>query len=501
MVCSRPIVSCESMSEGCAGSASDAGSPEGLAGSASSDEGLAGSASSDASAASEGRGLQREVHESAATTDVYLLVAGCGALFPTWSPSKTRTPPPRGTSRTLLGAVEARWRFSATPSGSEEECMWDLACRRLQASTASGCIFYDVLRPLALKEPAALEDVGALLPHQILERFGARPSTWADGGDIDEGTFGDMSSTLMQRGSGRVYIAVVTSALAQAILKRQWGILHAFMLTRRVHPSRTLGPLKKAHSPELSQLRKMCVQRWQTGRGSALEHQRRRLGEHTPVQTVLQWLDATRHLKSLRHKDDTAEAFAALMADTNEEQARLVRQIPSCTSETLRKARVRLDCVAMLIVRAFMAMLTPDSVSLHLFTDESPQKRGRMLLASSMDVCHRTHEMRMLLPNVCLARGCLGMLGKLAGLVWQLFLVLGMTRLRAFCDAVLSVTTDMGTERLLATADDHLQLLLRHFGCPEKLLPPHVGGKLFRFALHIRGWRHTWDLIGCKRNK
>ena len=93
------------------------------------------------------------------------------------------------------------------------------------------------------------------------------------------------------------------------------------------------------------------------------------------------------------------------------------------------------------------------------------------------------------------------MLGKLAGLVWQLFLVLGMTRLRAFCDAVLSVTTDMGTERLLATADDHLQLMLRHFGCPEKFLPPHVGGKLFRFALHIRGWRHTWDLIGCKRNK
>ena len=93
------------------------------------------------------------------------------------------------------------------------------------------------------------------------------------------------------------------------------------------------------------------------------------------------------------------------------------------------------------------------------------------------------------------------MLGKLAGLVWQLFLVIGKVHLRVFCDAVRSVTTDMGTERLLATADDHLQLLLRHFGCPEKLLPPHVGGKLFRFALHIRGWRHTWDLIGCKRNK
>ena len=154
-----------------------------------------------------------------------------------------------------------------------------------------------------------------------------------------------------------------------------------------------------------------------------------------PVQLLLTWLEATRHLKSLEHKDETAEAYAALMASTNEEQARLVRQMPSMNRETLRRARVRLDCVAMLIVRAFMAMLTPDSVSLHLFIDESPQKRGRMLLASSLDVCHRVHEMRLLLPSVCLARGCLGTLGKLAGLVWQLFLSIGMTQLRAFCDA------------------------------------------------------------------
>ena len=36
--------------------------------------------------------------------------------------------------------------------------MWDLACRGLQASTASRCIFYDALRKLALKEPVALEE-------------------------------------------------------------------------------------------------------------------------------------------------------------------------------------------------------------------------------------------------------------------------------------------------------------------------------------------------------
>ena len=253
MVCSRPIVSCESMSEGCAGSASDAGSLEGLAGSASSDGEPSGAVQrNDASGASVGRGLRREVHESAATTDVYLLVAGCGALFPTWSPSGRR-PRPSGTSRTLLGAVEARWRFSVTPSGAEEEYMWDLACQGLRASTASGCIFYDALRTLALKEPVALEDVGALHPHQILERSRARPSTWADGGDIDEGTFGDMSSTMMQRGGGHVYIAVVSMALAQAILQRQWGILHAFMLTPRVVSSRMLGRMPTLL--ELSQLR------------------------------------------------------------------------------------------------------------------------------------------------------------------------------------------------------------------------------------------------------
>ena len=149
-----------------------------------------------------------------------------------------------------------------------------------------------------------LEDVGALHPHQMLERFGARASTWGDGGDIDEGTFGDMLSTMMQRGGGHVYIAVVSMALAQAILQRQWGILHAFMLTRRVMSSRVLGRMPTLE--ELSQLRRKWEPRWKTGCGSALETIRRRgdMGA-SPVQLVLKWLEATRHLKSLDHKDDT----------------------------------------------------------------------------------------------------------------------------------------------------------------------------------------------------
>ena len=425
---------------------------------------------------------------------MYLLLAGCGALLPTWAPWRGVRPVVEA-GRSLVGAVEARWLFSASPDSDEQRHMFDLAGRGLQVSDAFGCVFYMSSSLVALKEPCALEAGTGIEPHQLLERCQAHAATWTNGDNFAEGTFGDMLNIMLSNTAG-VFIATVSVALAQALLQRQWTLLHAAILSRRQRGSSMLGgmPTQK----ELSQLRKRHCGPRMVGGASALETRRRSAHDRLPAELILKFLDATRYLTNERCKEEAAEAFAALMTRSSKAHARLMRDLEDCNREVLRKARVRLDCVAMLLVRAFLKMLAPESMSLHLFTDESPQKRGRMLLASSMDVCHQLHEGRLLLPMVCLARGCLDQMGKLAGLVWQLFLVIGLTRLRKFCDTVRSVTTDMGTERLIATADDHLALLLRHYGCPEKFLPRHQGGKLFRYAVHIRGWRHTWDLIGCK---
>ena len=84
--------------------------------------------------------------------------------------------------------------------------------------------------------------------------------------------------------------------------------------------------------------------------------------------------------------------------------------------------------------------------------------------------------------------------GKLTGLLWQLFLVAGLRLIRSICDRVMSVTTDMGTERLIPYAKDCLRTALALFGCPLRCLPTPTR-KLFPRAIHIRGWRHSWDLL------
>ena len=85
-------------------------------------------------------------------------------------------------------------------------------------------------------------------------------------------------------------------------------------------------------------------------------------------------------------------------------------------------------------------------------------------------------------------------LGKATGLLWQIFLVVGLANLRRICRAVRSVTTDMGTERLIANVDDILPSFLRHLGAPARHIPPN-GTRLFERALQLRGWRHMIDLL------
>ena len=53
----------------------------------------------------------------------------------------------------------------------------------------------------------------------------------------------------------------------------------------------------------------------------------------------------------------------------------------------------------------------------------------------------------------------------------------------------------MGTERQLPHVPDVLPAALRLMACPPRYLPPAVDGNLFPRAVHMRGWRHTWDLI------
>ena len=128
---------------------------------------------------------------------------------------------------------------------------------------------------------------------------------------------------------------------------------------------------------------------------------------------------------------------------------------PTC----LRLARVRLDCVAMLLFRKFWETLEYNAVDIHIFADGSPQWRGLELFASSADIWINCNTfMRKLLPCVSLPRWMADAMSKTIAFLWQVYLMVGpaYAHVRHFCNRVRSFTTDMGVERLMSNQRDCL---------------------------------------------
>ena len=92
-------------------------------------------------------------------------------------------------------------------------------------------------------------------------------------------------------------------------------------------------------------------------------------------------------------------------------RVQLAQQATHVHHETLRRARVRADMVACLIVRALWTMVNIDTFSFYCFVDGSPQWRGHEMFAASIDIIGEGFFERLLLPLVSLARCCLGASG------------------------------------------------------------------------------------------
>jgi hypothetical protein len=100
------------------------------------------------------------------------------------------------------------------------------------------------------------------------------------------------------------------------------------------------------------------------------------------------------------------------------------------------------------------------------------------------------------MPFLHIGLSMLSAQGKLMALLWQVFLMAGpcYKDIRAFLGRVRSITTDFGTERLLATHPDLFHNFCREVG----IAIPSDAQKLprvFPRALQAPGWRHSWD--GC----
>ena len=161
----------------------------------------------------------------------------------------------------------------------------------------------------------------------------------------------------------------------------------------------------------------------------------------------------------------------------------------------MRQARVRVDAVAMLLFRILHRNM--QNPVYYLWTDSSPQFRGREFGASSFDILVSGGVQHRLLPAVALTKGRTSALQKCLCLLWQIMLQVGPSEVQSFCRSVRGICTDMGTERLLARMPIQvLHNFMRHIGCStwvsldSEFIFPH--------ALMVPGWRHAFDLVLCK---
>ena len=79
--------------------------------------------------------------------------------------------------------------------------------------------------------------------------------------------------------------------------------------------------------------------------------------------------------------------------------------------ETLRKARVRLDCVIFLMQRMIFDTINWEDFGGYIFIDGSPQWRSLELYAGTLDIWADGNMQRFMMPLVSLARTMLDRFG------------------------------------------------------------------------------------------
>jgi hypothetical protein len=215
-----------------------------------------------------------------------------------------------------------------------------------------------------------------------------------------------------------------------------------------------------------------------------------------PAARILQFLDATRYIKSIRQMPEAIDVFTKLILKDHAPPDVMHRD--HTNYGTMRRARVHLDATACLLFRRFYESLSWELVWLHVYTDASPQWRGKELFASSFDLfsyaTSTVFYQRRLFPHIGLGFNMYSAIGKCFSLLWQIFLVAGPTYLgmRSFCNRIGSFITDFGTEHVLPNFRDILIPFMQYIG---GRVPKYAIAQTFMFpnALLTPGWFHLWD--------
>ena len=241
--------------------------------------------------------------------------------------------------------------------------------------------------------------------------------------------------------------------LALAAVSGAIGCFQACAITRRMDPVNLLPGSRPSQRRLRAWRRAQPRARFPRNQASRREC----LDQAWPAETILDWLRATSFLKNLNDKDEAAKAWA--IALTGRSRGHGVHHDSDKVSRgVIRQARVRLDITACLLFREFVKRINIPATYLFLYIDGSPLWRGWEFYAASIDFSSGEWRQRRLLPAVTLSRCQLDAVSKTFALLWQLWLSLGpsVADLRLWCNRVVTITSDAGTERLVSGMRDIL---------------------------------------------
>jgi len=316
-----------------------------------------------------------------------------------------------GDRKILWGGVLANWYMNEQPSNDNENFWASKAITHCRNVPTYGCVYYSAVEVLKLSRPDGVQlppDPLNMLPSAVAETVAREPATL---NGAQPGLFGELLARLAARTQKPLQVAYFAASLVADVLQRRASIFHAVAITERVDKSRIL---REPGTTTLTRFRARVREKHVNTRvPSSMVRRVKKPEGFLPVDDIVDWLYASRHLLNPNKADLASFDMARIFTRSPDERAKLrLNRIP-WNREVLRKARTRLDITVMLLTRMLWDMFDWQKLSVYLFVDGSPQYRGYELYAATIDILHEEFEFRLLLPLISLAKSLLDQEGKL----------------------------------------------------------------------------------------
>ena len=225
--------------------------------------------------------------------------------------------------------------------------------------------------------------------------------------------------------SGPVGCVDLASQLANIVVERSGRIMHIVPVTGKTQKAAFLNGC----APSTKQLRSVLknvqnLPHQPRPHNTLASHRiRKHFKDAMPAEKIVDLIRASAELRQVKRMRHGTSAFARLFSKGGPETAeQMLARVGSTNREVIRAGRIRLDYVGNIAFRRYLTTLDLDTISIQLYADASPQRRGLELFAASFDLFVGDEISRRFFPFVAATLG-LSVEGKLMTLLWQIFLM------------------------------------------------------------------------------